>query len=307
MNSVELIKCGTNDCKSRLHGCSCYLDDNNSTSTEYILCFFYMCMVYLRGSYVECFRFPCYRIECKQYFVHVNFTFPASKRFSCQKNSNQCYHIGSAFGETHVSTMTRNEWAFKALWNIYVQNMYFTMLRIKSQRQEAKENGRKSLTNGNIPVGMKFPRTHNNATHLDISKYVYTFLLNKVCSVLVPRWFLWKQFAICLCHFRAIFYTLICQLRGRCEETRCLFSVCDAHNIQLSSSRRKNKQYEKFDQNSNKSERIRFIWFGKTPFNWCRFAWHFMDVRSGVQNIKLRFVQQVKSIRFIFIQFKVKS
>lgn len=88
----------------------------------------------------------------------------------------------------------------------------YRMLRIKSQRQEAKENKRKSQTNGNIPVGMKFPRTHNNATHLDISKYVYTFLLNKVCSVLVPRWFLWKQFAICLCHFRVCESVSICDI-----------------------------------------------------------------------------------------------
>lgn len=209
MNSVELIKCGTNDCKSRLHGCSCYLDDNNSTSTEYIfICVWCICvarMLNASGSRVT---------EMNANSTSFTWTsrFPLRKDFHAKKNSNQCYHIGSAFGETHVSTMTRNEWAFKALWNIYVQNMYSTMLRIKSQRQEAKENERKSQTNGNIPVGMKFPRTHNNATHLDISKYVYTFLLNKVCSVLVPRWFLWKQFAICLCHFRVCESVSICDI-----------------------------------------------------------------------------------------------
>lgn len=106
----------------------------------------------------------------------------------------------------------------------------------------------------------------------------------------------------------AIFYTLICQLRGKSEETRFLFSVCDAHIYNCPHRDGKTNNTKNLIRIPTKAkESVSFDLVRQTPFNWCRFAWHFMDVRSGVQNIKLRFVQQVKSIRFIFIQFEVKS
>lgn len=77
--------------------------------------------------------------------------------------------------------MTRKEWAFEVQWNIYVQYMYSTMLCIKNQRQQAKENEKK-ISNKWYYSCRNEIFTHNHATHLDISKNAYTFLQDIVCS-----------------------------------------------------------------------------------------------------------------------------
>lgn len=129
----------------------------------------------------------------------------------------------------------------------------------KSQRQQTKEKWKKkSQTNVNMS------EWNFHTTML----LIWTFLNIYVYSVLVSRWFSWKQIAICLCHIRTVhimcahtvFFTLICQLHGKCEYQMLFFRIFDAH-INPHRDRKTNNNTINSSKFRHKNRWIHFICF----------------------------------------------
>lgn len=108
-----------------------------------------------------------------KYITAFRSHFPRRKDFMQKKTHTPpsliLYLLRHMFQQWH----TKSELSKYHGINVY---MYSVIFHNAAHKKPTPTNQRKkkneSQTNGNIRVGMKF--SHNNATHLDISKYIYT-------------------------------------------------------------------------------------------------------------------------------------
>lgn len=150
---------------------------------------------------------------------------------------------------------------------------------------------------------MKF--SHNNATHLDISKYIR---LQCVCVKVI---FVETFCYLFMSHSYSTYYVrtygvlyIDLSITWQMRIPDAFFRIFDAH-INPYWDRKTNNSTINSSKFWHKNRWIHFICFRKTDPHLIDVGWVTINVQIIKIYSKLRFVQQINSIRFIFIHFKI--